>query len=56
MSVECTNPNLKSAQTAQLEQPAPKLELDLYIPQSQPYQVKSKRVLRSGEQKALMQW
>ena len=34
MSVECTNPNLKSAQTAQLGQPAPKLELDLYIPQT----------------------
>ena len=32
MSVECTNPNLKSAQSAQLGQPAPKLELDLYIP------------------------
>ena len=25
MSVECTNPNLKTAQMAQLEQPAPKL-------------------------------
>ena len=34
MSVECTNPNLKSAQTAQLGQPAPKLELYLYIPQA----------------------
>ena len=34
MSVECTNPNLKSAELAQLGQPAPKLELDLYIPQS----------------------
>ena len=32
MTVECTN--LKSAQSAQLEQPAPKLELDLYIPQA----------------------
>ena len=29
MSVECTNPNLISAQ---LGQPAPKFELDLYIP------------------------
>ena len=35
MTVECTNPNLKSAQTAQLGQPVPKLELDLYIPQAQ---------------------
>ena len=34
MSVECTNSNLKSAQLAQLGQPAPKLELDLYIPQT----------------------
>ena len=34
MSVKCTNSNLKSAQTAQLEQPAPKLELNLYIPQT----------------------
>ena len=31
MSVEYANPNLKSAQ---LGQPAPKLELDLYIPQT----------------------
>ena len=31
MPAEYTNPNLKSAQ---LEQPAPKLELDLYIPQA----------------------
>ena len=34
MSVECTNPNLKSAQLAQLGQLAQKLELDLYIPQT----------------------
>ena len=32
MSMECTNPNLKSAELAQLGQPAPKLKLDLYIP------------------------
>ena len=31
MTVECTNLNLKSAQTAQLGQPAPKLELDSFI-------------------------
>ena len=34
MPVECTNPNLKSALSAQLGQSAPKLELDLYIPQT----------------------
>ena len=27
--VNCTNPNLKSTQTPQLGEPAPKLELDL---------------------------
>ena len=31
LSVECTNLNLISAQ---VEQPAPKMELDLYIPQA----------------------
>ena len=34
MTVECTNLNLTSAQTAQLGQPAPKLELDLFIPRT----------------------
>ena len=51
MSVEYTNSNLVSAQMAKLMQPAPKLELDLNIPQNQPYKVKSKTVLRSGEKK-----
>ena len=46
MSVECTNPNLKTAQMAQLEQPAPKLELDLYIPQTQQSKIKNSFVIR----------
>ena len=46
MSVECTNPNLKSAQTAQLGQPAPKLELYLYIPQASKRKTKVSFVIR----------
>ena len=46
MSVECTNPNLKTAQTAQLEQPAPKQKLDLYIPQTQQSKIKNSFVIR----------
>ena len=46
MSVECTNPNLKSAQTAQLGQPAPKLELYLYIPQASYRKTKVSFVIR----------
>ena len=46
MSMECTNPNPKSAQTAQLGQPAPKLELDLYIPQTQQGKIKNSFVIR----------
>ena len=46
MSVECTNPNHKSAQTAQLGQPAPNFELDLYIPQTQQSKIKNNFVIR----------
>ena len=50
MSVECTNQNLKTAQTAQLEQPAPKLELDLYI---QTWQSKIKNTFVIRRQKGI---
>ena len=46
MSMEWTNPNLISAQSAQLGQPAPKLELDLYIPQTQLGKIKNSFVIR----------
>ena len=46
MTVKCTNPNLKTAQTAHLEQPAPKLKLDQYIPQTQQSKIKKTFVIR----------
>ena len=52
MPVEYTNPNLKSAQTAQFEQPAPKWELDLYIPQT--WQSKIKKCFVIGRYKCLI--
>ena len=51
MSVECTNPNLKSAQLAKLGQPAPKLELDLYIPWIIQSKIKNSFVI--GRQKGI---
>ena len=53
VSVECTNPNLKSAQSVQLGQPAPKLELDLFIPLFHGHsRVKTKCRLWLGDKKA----
>ena len=54
MPVECTNPNHKTAKSAALEQPAPKLELDLYIPQASKRKTKvsfviSRQIRLNGE-------